>query len=54
MHEIFHYKQLSKADRIITLTRQTKNDDHDKQNIKIRRRQEDRIMKSKSMKAFSL
>jgi hypothetical protein len=44
----------SRADRTVTSARQTKNDDHDRQDIKIRREQENRAMKSKSMKAFSL
>jgi hypothetical protein len=42
------------TDRTVNSARQTKNDDHDRQNIKIRREQEDRAMKLKSMKALSL
>jgi hypothetical protein len=38
MHELFHNRQFSKADRTIISTRQIRNDDHDKQ-IRTRRRQ---------------
>jgi predicted aminopeptidase len=52
VHEISHYRQLSETDRTVISARQTKNDDHGR-HIRVRRRQENRVRKTKSMRAFS-